>query len=214
MHPLIASGGENTEGVFILSTLLGWIIFSIIAGAIARNKGNSAIVTFFVSLVLSPLVGIAVALVQKPNEKVVEKRRLRTGTVLNCPFCAELIKTDARVCRYCGRDIPPPDAAMMAAVAVDEAAQFNRRRRVIRLIILVVLALAFVAFCITLVNRNEPIASPHYATLTTPVYVDNNTAYIPAGTNIELLSRDGPNAHIRYGNREFFVPSSAVTQSK
>ncbi len=50
-------------------------------------------------------------------------------------------------------------------------------------------------------------------TLTMTLYMQDGST-LPLGANVELLSQDGANAHIRYASREFIVPNSAVTQSK
>lgn len=101
MPLMIAANGENTFGFSVLGF---WIIFSCVAAAIAHNKGNSVAAAVLISILLSPLIGIIVALVQKRNEAVLETQRLQSGASRKCPFCAELIKKEARVCRYCGRD--------------------------------------------------------------------------------------------------------------
>ena len=48
------------------------------------------------------------------------------------------------------------------------------------------------------------------ATLTTEVQPQDGSALIPAGTEVELLSQDASNAHIRYAGRQYTVWSSAV----
>jgi len=85
--------------------IITWIAFSIVAGVIASNKGRSSVGFFFLALVLSPVLGIISALIAKPDQKKIDKSIIATGDSKKCPFCAEVIKAEAMVCRYCGREL-------------------------------------------------------------------------------------------------------------
>jgi len=89
-----------------MEIVIGWLAFAILGAIIAGAKGRNAIGFFFLGLFLSPLLSIIAALVVKPNKKYLEAEALWKGESRKCPFCAELIRPEATVCRYCSRELP------------------------------------------------------------------------------------------------------------
>ena len=80
--------------------LVFWIGAGIVAGNLAKNRGHS--MGAWVALgILCPVIFIPAAYFLKAKPDAL----MSMGVSQKCPHCAEFIKADARVCRYCGRDI-------------------------------------------------------------------------------------------------------------
>jgi len=82
-----------------------WLICGVVSAIVATNKGRSGCGWFATGVLLGPL-GFILALVVPKNEPRVEQRSIRSGESKKCPFCAELVKREALVCKHCGRDLP------------------------------------------------------------------------------------------------------------
>jgi ABC-type Mn2+/Zn2+ transport system permease subunit len=46
-----------------------WILFSVVAGTVARNKGRSFAGFFFLSLLISPVIGLIVIALMEPIDE-------------------------------------------------------------------------------------------------------------------------------------------------
>ncbi|GEM_PF-1349604 len=83
--------------------ILGALIIGLIPAVIAYKKGYSFIAWWMGGALLF-IVALPLAIIQKPNQEELEKRALSEG-MKKCPYCAELVKGEAKICKHCKADI-------------------------------------------------------------------------------------------------------------
>jgi hypothetical protein len=74
-----------------------WLFCGIISAIIANSRGRSGCAWFLLGILLGPF-GFAVALL--PSVKTSDWTK-------KCPKCAENVKLEAQICRYCGYEFRP-----------------------------------------------------------------------------------------------------------
>ncbi len=67
----------------IASAIIGWIVLSILAGVLTKNKNRGFAMGFFLSLFLSPIIGLIAGLVIKKGQP--DKGSSKPGTQAQRP---------------------------------------------------------------------------------------------------------------------------------
>jgi len=93
--------------ILIIAVLIG-----LIPAAIASGKGRSFIGWWIFGALLF-IVALPCALMLKKDQAAIDQQSLRSGGTKKCPQCAEIVKAEAQVCRFCGNrfEVPVPQAS-------------------------------------------------------------------------------------------------------
>ena len=90
----------NLLGLEIVLVLICLSPLGLASIYIAWRKGQLSMRWIAYSL-LVPFVAIVHVLYIPKNYSVLEKRKLQSGYHIKCPRCAEIIKAEAQICRFC-----------------------------------------------------------------------------------------------------------------
>lgn len=122
--------------IYLWIALLGNALLSLTVAYAAKQKGRSAVGFFWLSFLTTFVIGILVVIAVPRRDPLNDLGSpSRTGKVITnasgmevkCPYCAEWVKAEARVCKHCGRDIEEQVQAAIQAEEVARAEEADRR---------------------------------------------------------------------------------------
>ena len=96
-----------------MELLIAALVIGLLPATIAYRKGRSFILWWLFGAILF-IVALPLALLSQKDREALDRRATAHGDMMKCPLCAEVIRSEARVCKHCGRDVVPGPVATSA----------------------------------------------------------------------------------------------------
>lgn len=88
----------------MFAVLMLCVLIGLLPALIAQAKGRSFVLWWIYGALLF-IVALPHALLMGADLAAQDRRALSSGDSRKCPHCAEVIRREASVCRYCSRDV-------------------------------------------------------------------------------------------------------------
>ncbi|MCM0758518.1 hypothetical protein M7775_08030 [Sporomusa sphaeroides DSM 2875] len=111
-----------------LWAMLYWItvVIGLTPAVIAHRKGRNLLLWWIYGAALF-IIALIHSFSLKPTTEYQEQEMIDAG-MKQCPFCAEYIKPDAKVCRYCSRDLPTITAEINVNLSPYQRAAYENNK--------------------------------------------------------------------------------------
>lgn len=109
-------------GIFLGAwLLLAWLLCVILVAAAAHLRGRSPLGWLFLAILLTPPLAALMLLlfVERPDLRMRREARQGRGGLRLCPSCSEVVRSEARRCRFCLADLSRRTEALPALVPDD-----------------------------------------------------------------------------------------------
>lgn len=96
-----------------LFTFIFLLLFACVPAKIASSKGRDFLLWYVYGFFLF-IFALIHSIVIDADNKAIESKKLNTREFKKCPHCAELIRKEATICRFCHSQMPAPDPVTIA----------------------------------------------------------------------------------------------------
>ena len=95
--------------LLVVLVIIIWLVIPLLIAKAAKERGRSFAGFFLLSVLFSPLIGGLILLLLGKNEEEIKRKGLESGLSKICPYCANVINYNAKICMFCHTELMEKD---------------------------------------------------------------------------------------------------------